>query len=133
MRWTEDHVRRLHWRAGFGARPHEAAHWAAAGRDASIRALFDARPVLVGPPPTVDGKPIDPVNEWSHDVLWWLDRMVRTQRPLEEKLTLFWHDHFATTNQDTPLMLAQNRMLRANAFGSFRTLLGKITNDRAMQ
>ena len=46
-------------------------------------------------------------DEWSHRSLWWLDRMVRTQRPLEEKLTLFWHDHFATADQDTPLMLAQ--------------------------
>src|SRR3954469_24416249 len=133
MRWTEDHVRRLHWRAGFGARPHEAAHWAAAGRDASVRALFDARPVLVGPPPMVDGTPIDPVNEWSHDVLWWLDRMVRTQRPLEEKMTLLWHDHFATAGQDTPLMLAQNRLLRSRALGPFPHLLDGVMRDPAMQ
>jgi uncharacterized protein (DUF1800 family) len=134
MTWTEEHVRRLHWRAGFGARPDEASRGAAVGQDAAIRALFTAKPVLAGPAPTVDGgKPIDPYNEWSHDALWWLDRMIRSQKPLEEKLTLFWHDHFATSDQDTPLMLAQNRMLRANAFGSFRTLLGKVTNDRAMQ
>src|SRR3954471_12333389 len=134
MTWTEEHVRRLHWRAAFGARPDEATRWAAAGQDAAVRALLDAKPVLAGPAPTVDGgQPIDPLNEWSHDVLWWLDRMVRSQRPLEEKLTLFWHDHFATSDQDTPLMLAQNRMLRANAFGSFRTLLGKVAGDPAMQ
>ena len=131
--WSEEHVRRLHWRAGFGARPDEASRWASAGQDAAIRALFDTKAKLAGPAPTVDGKPIDPLNEWSHDALWWLDRMVRTTRPLEEKLTLFWHDHFATSDQDTPLMLAQNRMLRANAFGSFRKLLGKVTRDPAMQ
>jgi hypothetical protein len=131
--WSEEHVRRLHWRAGFGARPEEAARWGAAGQGAAIRALFDAKPLLVGPAPTVDGKPIDPLNEWSHDALWWLDRMVRSQRPLEEKLTLFWHDHFATSDQDTSLMLAQNRMLRANGLGSFRKLLGKVAHDPAMQ
>ena len=37
---------------------------------------------LLGPRPMVNGKPIDPLNEYGHDVLWWLDRMVRSQRPL---------------------------------------------------
>jgi uncharacterized protein (DUF1800 family) len=82
--------------------------------------------------PTVDGQPLDPVNEWGHDVLWWLDRMVRSPRPLQEKLTLFWHDHFATTDQDTPLMLAQNRTLRRHALGRFPELLRDITRDPAM-
>jgi uncharacterized protein (DUF1800 family) len=59
--------------------------------------------------------------------------MVRSQRPLVEKLTLFWHDHFATSDQDTPLMLAQNRLLRVHSRGSFRTLLGKVARDPAMQ
>ena len=71
----------------------------------------------------MDGHRLDPENEWSHDVLWWLDRMIRSRRPLQEKLTLFWHDHFATSEQDTPLMLAQNRMLRRHAMGSFPALL----------
>jgi uncharacterized protein (DUF1800 family) len=131
--WSEDHVRRLHWRAGFGVRPDEAARLAAAGQDAAIRELFTAPATLDGPEPHVDGQPLDPGNEWNHDVLWWLDRMVRSRRPLEEKLTLFWHDHFATAGQDTPLMLRQNRMLRKHAFGSFRTLLGKVSRDWAMQ
>src|SRR5436190_24304969 len=59
--------------------------------------------------------------------------MVRSQRPLVEKLTLFWHDHFATADQDTPLMLAQNQKLRRGALGSFRSLLREITRDPAMQ
>ena len=50
-------------------------------------------------------------------MLWWLDQMVRSQRPLQEKITLFWHDHFATRDQDAPLMLAQNRKLRSHALG----------------
>ena len=31
-----------------------------------------------GPAPSADGKPLDPVNEWGHDGMWWLDRMVRS-------------------------------------------------------
>jgi uncharacterized protein (DUF1800 family) len=134
--WTEAHVRRLFWRAGFGATPEEAARFAQAGREATLRFVLDGDggPELAGPEPTAGGgRPIDPVNEWGHDHLWWLDRMVRTRRPLVEKMTLFWHDHFATTDQDTPLMLRQNRTLRKHALGSFRTLLRAITKDEAMQ
>jgi uncharacterized protein (DUF1800 family) len=133
--WTEQHVRRLFWRAGFGATPDEAARWAGAGRDATIRWIVDGGngAELVGPEPRVDGKPIDPLNVWGHDVLWWLDRMVRSQRPLVEKMTIFWHDHFATREQETPLMLAQNRMLRQRGLGDFKGLLRAVTTDPAMQ
>jgi uncharacterized protein (DUF1800 family) len=132
--WTEAHVRRLFWRAGFGATPEEASRWAGRGRDATIKFMLDGGggPELVGPAPDI-GQPLDPVNEWGHDVLWWLDRMVRSQRPLVEKMTLFWHDHFATLDQDTPLMLAQNRKLRRHALGDFRRLLREVTRDPAMQ
>jgi uncharacterized protein (DUF1800 family) len=128
-------VQRLFWRAGFGPRPGEAAYWAPRGRTATLRWFLDGGPgpALVGPAPSADGKPLDPVNEWGHDVLWWLDRMVRSQRPLVEKMTLFWHDHFATSDQDTPLMLGQNWTFRRNAMGSFRKLLGLVTLDPAMQ
>ncbi len=80
----------------------------------------------------MDGQPLDPVNEWSHDALWWLDRMVRSPRPLKEKMTFFWHDHFAVLDQDTPLMLAQNRTMRRKSLGSFPDLLRAITSDPAM-
>jgi hypothetical protein len=135
MDWTEAHVRRLFWRAGFGATPEEAAQFAQAGKDATLRFILrgDGGPELVGPEPTADGKPLDPVNEWGHDGLWWLDRMVRTRRPLVEKMTLFWHDHFATSDQDTPLMLRQNKTLRKHALGNFRTLVREVTRDPAMQ
>ncbi len=85
------------------------------------------------PEARVHGRPLDPVNEPGHDVLWWLDRMVRSRRPLVEKLTLFWHDHFATVNQDTPLMLAQNEMFRDRSLDTFQRLLEGIMNDPAIQ
>ena len=67
--------------------------------------------------------------------LWWGERMLTTRRPLEEKLTLFWHGHFATGNtkvRDTRMMERQNEMLRAHASGSFRDLVVGILKDLAM-
>ena len=66
---------------------------------------------------------------------WWGERMLATRRPLEEKLTLFWHGHFATGNgkvRDTRMMFRQNEMLRDNAAGNFRDLLVGILTDPAM-
>jgi uncharacterized protein (DUF1800 family) len=134
-RWTEAHVRRLFWRAGFGATPKEATHFAKRGKQATLDWILNGGkgPSMIGPGPTVDGHGIDPTNEWGHDVLWWLDRMVRSQRPLVEKMTLFWHDHFATRDQDRPLMLRQNKMMRGRALGPFTGLLRAVTLDPAMQ
>jgi hypothetical protein len=67
--------------------------------------------------------------------VWWANRMLTTPRPLEEKLTLFWHGHFATgqnKTRDYRMMLRQNELLRANASGSFRDLLIGILKDPAM-
>lgn len=134
--WTEAHVHRLFWRAGFGATAAEARAWASRGRQATLDWIVDGPPGgtrLTGPAPRVEGRALDPVNEWGHDVLWWLDRMIRGNRPLVEKMTLFWHDHFATAEQDTPLMLQQNRLFRRHALGAFRPLLRDVTRDPAMQ
>jgi hypothetical protein len=134
MEWTEAHVRRLFWRAGFGATPAEAQRWAQAGRDATLTWILDGTPKApwTGPEPVVEGG-LDPVNVWGHDGIWWLDRMVRSPRPLVEKLTLFWHDHFATADIETPLMLRQNELLRKHGLGRFRVLLGRVTKDAALQ
>ncbi len=67
--------------------------------------------------------------------LWWANRMLVSKRPLEEKLTLFWHGHFATgqnKTRDYRMMLQQNLMFRANAAGNLRTLLLGILKDPAM-
>jgi hypothetical protein len=67
--------------------------------------------------------------------LWWANRMLATPRPLEEKLTLFWHGHFATGEnkvRDYRMMLQQNLMLRANASGRLQDLLIGILKDPAM-
>ena len=67
--------------------------------------------------------------------LWWANRMLVTPRPLEEKLTLFWHGHFATGQnkvRDYRMLFQQNRMLRANASGNLRDLLVGILKDPGM-
>lgn len=66
---------------------------------------------------------------------WWLKRMIETGRPLEEKLTLFWHGHFATsyrTVEDSYLLFRQQRLFRAHAAGNFGELLFGIIRDPAM-
>ncbi len=132
--WTQAHVRRLFWRAGFGARPDEVEKWTKAGKTATLRWILNGGggPQMIGPAPRTDDGPLDPINEWGHDGLWWLDRMVRSQRPLTEKMTLFWHDHFATRDVETPLLLAQNRKFRKHALGNFRKLTLEVTKDPAM-
>ena len=66
---------------------------------------------------------------------WWLERMVTTPTPFEEKLTLFWHGHFATSvrkvRHPTP-MLIQNLMFRDKGRGNWRELLEAISADPAM-
>jgi len=105
------------------------------GKTAAVGLVLggDGATRLRGPAPTVGGKPIDPENEFDHHILWWLDRMVRTTHPLEERMTFFWHDHFATADVPVPLALAQNRTLRAHALGRFDTLLRAVFLDPAMQ
>lgn len=66
---------------------------------------------------------------------WWLTRMIETPRPLEEKMTLFWHGHFATsyrTIEDSYHMFQQNQLFRKHAVGSFSDLLYAIIRDPAM-
>ncbi|MGP1346592.1 MAG: DUF1800 domain-containing protein [Phycisphaerales bacterium] len=66
---------------------------------------------------------------------WWLTRMIETPRPLEEKLTLFWHGHFATsyrTIESSYHQYLQNQLFRSQAAGSFESLLRGIIRDPAM-
>ncbi len=66
---------------------------------------------------------------------WWADRMVATSRPLEEKMALFWHGHFATGEEkirDYRKMEQQLALLHRHATGNFRTLLIEAARDPAM-
>lgn len=66
---------------------------------------------------------------------WWLLRMVRSPCPLLEKMTLFWHGHFATGAEkvvDARAMLKQNKLLRQHALGHFEDLVQGISKNPAM-
>jgi hypothetical protein len=66
---------------------------------------------------------------------WWLYCMLQGDHPLREKMTLFWHNHFATSIakvQSAALMFRQNCLLRNHALGKFGPLLQAISRDGAM-
>ncbi|HXY80679.1 MAG TPA: DUF1800 domain-containing protein [Gaiellaceae bacterium] len=128
---------RLLWRAGFGPRKNEAAQLAKLGLEGAVHSLaYPGREHFVGPAPHDDkGHPLAPYDAWGDDHLWWLDRMVRTSRPLVERMALVWHDWFATSNQGVGsqrLMIDQNDTFRTYGLGSFHDLLVRVTKDPAM-
>ncbi len=129
---------RLLSRAGFGAVPGQAAALAAMGMTAAVQSL--TRPsgaaVLSGPAPTDDeGNPLAPADIWGHDHLWWLDRMIRTDQPLVERMALVFHDWFATSEggvSKAQQMIDQSNLFRSACFGSFLDLFQAVTVDPAM-
>jgi uncharacterized protein (DUF1800 family) len=67
--------------------------------------------------------------------IWWLMRMIMTQRPMQEKLTLFWHNHFAVSASKIefgPPMQLYLQALHENANGKFNVLLDKVAKTPAM-
>ncbi len=146
-------VRRLIDRLAFGAPAPLRARAVGRGFEATARELLTIPPVdlddasspppALFPVPTVDDS--DPVGRDRANALresheralrrWWLDRISSAADPVAEKLTWFWHGHFATSEEKVNfpnLMLAQNRTLRAHARGSFRAMLHALAVDPAM-
>ena len=129
---------RLLNRAGFGPRPGQAEALAKKGLKGAVHSL--TRPsgpaVLSGPAPVDnDGNPIAPADAWGHDHLWWLDRMIRSDHPLVERMALVFHDWFATSNDGVSRqqqMIDQSNLFRRKCFGSFLDLLKAVTIDPAM-
>ena len=132
----EEQAARLLWRAGFGPKPGQAAELAKLGLHDAVRSLTRPKSrALTGPNPTDgDGGGLAPKDAWGHDHLWWLDKMVRSEAPLVERMTLIWHDWFATSKSGVPqkLMIDQNQLLRRHALGNFEALALDITRDPAM-
>jgi uncharacterized protein (DUF1800 family) len=136
-RFGVEQAERLLWRAGFGPRPGEAAQVSSLGlRGAVLSLTRPASHALVGPAPRLEtGQPIAPYDVWGNDVLWWLDRMVRSRAQLIERMTLNWHCWFATSNEGVNsqrLMINQNRTQRRLCLASFPQMLTAMTIDPAM-
>jgi hypothetical protein len=135
--WDIRKVAHLHRRAGFGATGTELQRDLQAGPAASVGRLIQPLP-----PSTEETQILDSLRQGVLDSgdperlkAWWLYRMLYEPAPLGEKMTLFWHSHFATSNrkvQRIPLMLRQNELLRHHALGNLATLLMDILADPAM-
>ena len=124
-------------RAGFGPTPDEVAAFAPLSvEEAADRLLaFDAvsDDDLAARAPKPEGESPRP-QELAR---WWLLRMIHTPRPLQERMTLFWHGLLTSSlnkvgARRSGLLLAQNEFLRAHAVGSFRDILTGISRDPAM-
>ena len=135
---TAAQVRRLLWRAGFGPKPNEVQ--ALVGKRLQDLVYAMTRPsgsaVLTGAAPVdEEGNPLDPANVYGEDHCWWLDRMVRSDQQLVERLTFVFHDWFASSNNSVnsqQQMIDQNNLLRTHVLGSFKDLFLAITVDPAM-
>jgi uncharacterized protein (DUF1800 family) len=135
--WDLRKVAHLHRRAGFGATRAELLRDLKDGPEASVtRFLEPGRPAP-------DARRVTEVlrqgalraGDPERLQAWWLYRILNGHDPLREKMTLFWHGHFATSNakvQSVPLMLRQNELFRRHALGSFGELLAGAVADPAM-
>jgi uncharacterized protein (DUF1800 family) len=147
-------ISRLFHRFGFGPRPGEYAKALTAGVaatranlltvpavDAGLSKVVEPEITDLGPRPKPNTKEIVPfaiaMRYQSQQMLvWWLDRMALADNGLTEKMTWFWHGHWATSIQkiNYPLpMFKQNQILRANALGNFATMTKAMINDGALQ
>ena len=129
-------------RAGFGADPATIKAAAAAGIEATTDTLLhpetvpehldDAQTLSsladLLPEPKNGGTPAQAVK------MWWVHRMIASPRPLQEKMTLFWHGHFTSKDggMQGDLLYRQNQLFRANALGNFRTLTLAVSRDPEM-
>jgi len=108
------------------------------GLKKAVRSLTrpSGKATLSGPAPVdQNGLAIAPADVVGHDHLWWLDRMVRSDQPLVERMALIFHDWFATLGpkvSNQRLMLDQSELFRRYCFGSFLTLFTRVTVNPAM-
>jgi hypothetical protein len=160
-RWDRQTAAHLLRRAGFGGTPDEVDRLARLGLDGAVDLLLDHEKIPYEPPPVlVDPLVLEPLDraelramtpeEREHyqerrrraqrrtleeTRLAWLERMAHSPRPLEERMTLFWHGHFTSGMREVRnglFMKEQNDFLRRHALDSFRELLLGISKDRAM-
>jgi uncharacterized protein (DUF1800 family) len=152
-----DKIAHLLRRAGFAARPEEITAAVARGLQATVDDLINFERFPDVPPDTTLVSALDLTEEvfreqqgafFSGLTRWWLNAMITTQRPLQEKMVLFWHSLFATSVDnvfDVRQMYLQNQHFRG-AFnpdrsvsspspfpvGNFRTMIEWLTKDPAM-
>ncbi len=147
LNWNRARAAHLYRRAGFGGLPEELDWAVALGREAAVDRLVDFERVSVAPLESVLSRFDFDLTTWYEPgtdprgqqfgrlLMWWALRMTHTPRPLEEKMTLFWHGHFTASNAklDSPFLLyRQNQLFRSRGMGRFREFLVAVSTDPAM-
>jgi|SRR5580700_589975 uncharacterized protein (DUF1800 family) len=126
-------------RAGFGGTPAEVRRFAGMRAAQAVATLLAIPPARSIPAPR-DGELDGPLGmREARDAvaglqLWWLNRMLTTPAPLQEKMTLYFHGHF--TSRATPrfprITYNQNALFRGYATGNLRELTRSVSKDAAM-
>jgi uncharacterized protein (DUF1800 family) len=139
--WNLRSAVHLYRRAGFAGTWKEIQRSRQEGPDRSIERMLDGKvstPYLIGDFEEVSellGKSAVSSGREEQLKAWWMFRMIFTPDPLSERLTLMWHNHFATSNQkvrNLSYMKSQNELLRKHAKGSFADLLKNVVQSPAM-
>ena len=136
--WGRKWAAHLYRRAGFGPSRAELLEAERLGMDGTLDLLLRGRPQAEELRETLtDVGHIAAGRDDSGEQLrgWWLYCMLHSGHPLREKLTLFWHNHFATSIakvRNATLMFRQNCLLRRHALGKFGPFLQAMSKDGAM-
>jgi uncharacterized protein (DUF1800 family) len=135
--WDAAKAAHLHRRAGFGSTRADILRDVKDGPTASVDRFLKPRAVTADEQGILDSLRQGVLDSGDADRLkaWWLYRVLYDPDVLREKLTLFWHGHFATSNRkvnNLTLMLAQNELFRKHALGPFADLAGGVVGDAAM-
>src|SRR4051794_16645531 len=137
--WDRRKVGHLYRRAGFGPTAAELEQGVADGPEKTLARILGGGPESDDFTRTsafmASERSMPPGAPQARLAAWWLDRMLKTAHPLREKLTLFWHNHFATSNakvQNARHMLGQYRLIHRHALGCFGDLLVAMGTDPAM-
>ena len=130
--WNTENVLHLLSRAGFGAKYREVSSWQRRGQALTVEFFVSQKGMNAKGPGTPDAEPANTAKLQT----WWAKRMAtQNARRLQEKMVLFWHDHFATQMsvvKNNRQMAYQNRTFRLHGLGSFKTLVHQVTRDAAM-
>mgnify|MGYP003337374690 FL=1 len=135
--WTIREATHLLGRSQFGYTPDELEQAVTGGLNATVDRLIATQPESAEFRQAEEAlrKTAFATGEIADLKIWWLYRMWATANPLAEKVALFWHNHFATSNdkvRSIPQMLAQNELIRTHGLGSFKSLLHGMSRDTAM-
>jgi hypothetical protein len=136
-RWDRKWVGHLYRRATFGANLDELKAAEKRGLRATLDLLFAGEPDCddLLPALLTAGQYTAAANKAAQLRGWWLYCMLHSGHPLREKMTLFWHNHFATSIakvNSTREMFNQNKLLREHALGKFGPFLLAMSKDAAM-